>query len=301
MNKNTVLLFLFGPILFYACKNTSVEEEIPNQVKDDQAIHDSILAIRHADTLMHETIATGSLLADSVDGTVNEMVYQNGQGLRVEWTRKTKGAQIAANDLVMVNYSIRVAGGKPFDSNTKIGHPIPLKTNIGMMIEGWELGLLQMHPGDKGRVLIPGKLGYGEQGIKNLVPPNADLVLDIEVVERIKPIVLEEGVKVYKWKTDTTKSTPVKNQLITFDYFAYTVGKDAKRYDNSFKNQEPYKMKFENDNVVDGLHQGMSVMRENEAAFIEIPANLAYGKKGLVDLVPKNTAIVYDVRIKSIK
>lgn len=241
-----------------------------------------------------------SLLKDTIDGTPNKMVYNGEGGLRVEWTVRNETNPIELNDVVMVNYTARVAAGEEFDSNKEIGEPVPLKTNIGMMIKGWEKGLLQMHVGDKGRIMIPSALAYGDDGYLNVVPPKADLIVEIEIVNKITPIVLEEGVKVYKWKTNEQGLSPVKNKRITFDYFAYTKGPKGKRYDNSFKDSEPFSFKFENDNVIDGLHQGMGAMRSKENAFIEIPAGLAYGKGGLLDLVPKNTDIVYDVRIISI-
>lgn len=240
-----------------------------------------------------------SLLKDTINGQINEMVYQREDGLRIEWKRK-KDDPILLNEVVMVNYEARIAGGDVYDSNEELGEPVPLKTNIEMMVPGFEEGLLAMNVGDKGRIMIPMALGYGETGYPGLVPPEADLIIEIEIVERIEPIILEEGVKVYRWKTNEHGLTPEKGQLITFDYFAYKKGENAGMYDNSFQNSQPFSFNFENDNVVDGLHQGMSVLKQDENAFIEIPSNLAYGNKGLVDLVPKNTDIVYDVRISSI-
>jgi peptidylprolyl isomerase len=240
-----------------------------------------------------------SLLKDTINGQINEMVFQREDGLRIEWKRKNDDP-ILLNEVVMVNYEARVAGGEVYDSNNETGDPLPLKTNIGMMVPGFEQGLLKMNVGDKGRIMIPMALGYGETGYPGLVPPEADLIIEIEIVERITPIILEEGVKVYRWKTNNQGLVPEKGQTITFDYFAYKKGEKAGMYDNSFQNSQPFSFDFQNDNVVDGLHQGMSVLKQAEKAFIEIPSALAYGGKGLVDLVPKNTDIVYDVRISSI-
>jgi FKBP-type peptidyl-prolyl cis-trans isomerase len=241
-----------------------------------------------------------ALLDDSIQGLANEMVFQREDGLRIEWTIKKTDQPIQLNDVVMVNYKARVASGEQYDSNDEVGEPVPLKTNIGMMVKGLEAGLLKMNIGDKGRILIPANLGYGENGYSTIVPPDADLIIEIEIVRRIEPIVLDEGVKVYTWKKVKNGAQIEKNQLITFDYFAYTKGEKGKMYDNSYKKSEPFSFRLENDNVIDGLHQGMRVLNQGENAFIEIPASLAYGSKGLVDLVPKNTDIVYDVRISHV-
>ncbi|MEX1001915.1 MAG: FKBP-type peptidyl-prolyl cis-trans isomerase [Crocinitomicaceae bacterium] len=238
---------------------------------------------------------------DSINGIPNDMVFQRKDGLRIEWEVKKEEHPIELNDVIMVNYHARVAAGEEYDSNESLGKPVPLKTNINMLIQGWEEGLLYMHEGDKGRIMIPAALAYGEIGYKTIVPPDADIIVDIEIVSIVDPILLEDGVKVYKWQQVNGGETPKKNQLITFDYFAYKKGKKAGLYDNSYKNGSPFSFKFENDNVVDGLHIGMSVMKAGENAFIEIPAEAAYGSKGMLDLVPKNTAIVYDVRLISIE
>ncbi len=248
-----------------------------------------------------EVIGDHEFINDTINGIPNDMVYQRDDGLRIEWTKKNPDKPIELNDVVMVNYEARVGGGEIYDSNKEVGDPVPIKSNIGMMIKGWEEGLLLMNVGDKGRIMIPYTLGYGENGYSTIVPPYADIIVEIEIVSRIEPIVLEEGVKVYKWKSVSEGAKPVKNQFITFDYFAYKKGEKGGMYDNSYQNQAPFQFKFKNANVIDGLHQGMSVMKAGESAFIEIPSKLAYGSKGLLDLVPSNTDVVYDVRVEKIE
>lgn len=289
LNLSFVVLILGS--LLNSCDLTGVDEEVNND--------DTLSGILPADT--GEVKSNDMMLQDTINGQPNEMVYQRDDGLRVEWTTKNDDNQIMLNDVVMVNYTARVAAGEEYDSNKELGKPVPLKTNIGMMIQGWEEGLLQMHIGDKGRIMIPAALAYGENGYMTIVPPNADIIVEIEIVERIEPIVLDEGVKVYKWLAGNPGPVPEKNQYITFNYFAYIMGEDGHLYDNSYQNGEPFSFKFKNANVIDGLHQGMSVMKEGENAFIEIPAKLAYGKTGIVDLVPKNSDIVYDVRILTVE
>lgn len=266
-------------------------------VEDADNSNNNIIVNDGTDSVETEEVL---MLQDSIDGQLNEMVFQKEDGLRVEWDVKNNENQIELNDVVMVNYTARVAAGEVYDSNKELGEPVPLKTNIGMMIPGWETGMLEMHEGDKGRIMIPAAQAYGEDGYMTIVPPKADIIVDIEIVSIVKPITLERGVKVYKWKTKPAGKNPVKNQLITFDYFAYKKGKEAGMYDNSYQNEAPFSFKFENAGVVDGLHIGMQVMKEGENAFIEIPAKAAYGSKGLIDHVPANTDIVYDVRIESI-
>lgn len=287
MSRSKLYLFLFIPLV--ACQLEGVDTDNPN---GDGIIENAVDSVDVEDEAL--------MLTDSIDGEPNEMVLQAANGLRIEWDVK-KDDKIQENDVVMVNYTARVAAGDIYDTNKELGDPVPLKTNIGMMIEGWELGLREMHIGDKGRIMIPASMAYGEDGYLTVVPPKADIIVDIEIVSRVKPINLEDGVKVYKWKTTVDGANPKVGQRITFDYFAYKKGKNAGIYDNSYQNENSFSFKFESDKVVAGLHIGMAVMKPGENAFIEIPAKAAYGSRGLLDLVPKNTDIVYDVRVQSIE
>ncbi len=243
-----------------------------------------------------------NLIKDTLDnGSKNDLVWNGKNGLRIEWITKKESNRIKQGNVVLVNYKARVARGEVYDSNTKLNKPVPLKTGIGQLISGWETGLLQMSVGDKGRIMIPSKLAYGEAGILGRVPQNSDIIIDIEIIAIVEPIELIDGVKLYKYESVTEQVFATKNQLITFHYFAYRTGKTARMYTNSYEKGEPFQIKFENDNVVEGLHIGLSQISANEKAFIEIPAEMAYGKKGLLDLVPGNTDIIFDVRVESIK
>lgn len=241
------------------------------------------------------------LLLDTINGQANDMVYQAESGLRLEWSKKNDAIKVGVENLALVNYKVRVAGGDEYDNNDNVGFPVPLKAGIGMMVEGWDAGLRLMAKGDVGRIMIPNALAYGEDGYSTIVPPKADLIVDIEIVDVIQGVRLNEGVRVYKWQESEKGATPKKDQEITFDYFAYYKGEGAHMYDNSFQNGEPFTFKYQNASVMDGLHQGMSILKAGENAFIDIPAKLAYGKKGLIDLVPPNRDIVYDVRVISIE
>ncbi|UKN01886.1 FKBP-type peptidyl-prolyl cis-trans isomerase [Paracrocinitomix mangrovi] len=289
------LIYFFSLITFVACTLEGVDEDENNHDNDQ-------ITVNEVDSTDNSDEQQSSMLkADSINGVANEMVFQREDGLRIEWEIKKTERPIDLNDVVLVNYKARVAAGEQFDSNSELGEPVPLKSNIGVMLPGWEQGLVEMSEGDIGRIMIPAALAYGEDGYKTIVPPKADIIVDIEIVEKVEPIVLEDGVKVYKYKKVIDGAIPKKEQKITFDYFAFRKGKDPGMYDNSYQNATPFSFKFENDNVVEGLHIGMSVMKAGESAFIEIPAKVAYGKKGLIDHVPANTDIVYDVRVSTIE
>ncbi len=80
-------------------------------------------------------------------------------------------------------YGATVADGKKFDSSFGRGAPFTLSLGTGAVIQGWEEALLLLKKGTKALVFIPGKLAYGESGIPNMIPPNAELAFYIEVLK----------------------------------------------------------------------------------------------------------------------
>ncbi len=79
-------------------------------------------------------------------------------------------------------------GGQPgmkFDSSVDRGAKFSFKIGIGMVIKGWDEGVLSMRVGEKRRLIIPSQLGYGVSGVPGVIPPNATLIFDVELFETV--------------------------------------------------------------------------------------------------------------------
>ena len=83
---------------------------------------------------------------------------------------------------VDVHYTGFLTNGKVFDSSIERGQPISFLLGSGMVIKGWEEGISLMKKGDKIRLIIPSDLGYGPNGAGGVIPPNATLLFDVELV-----------------------------------------------------------------------------------------------------------------------
>ena len=92
------------------------------------------------------------------------------------------GAQAVAGKTVSVHYTGKLQDGKVFDSSIPRGEPITFPLGRGKVIKGWDEGIALMKVGGKAQLVIPPNLAYGERGAGGVIPPNATLVFDDELV-----------------------------------------------------------------------------------------------------------------------
>ncbi|KAE8699557.1 Peptidyl-prolyl cis-trans isomerase FKBP2 [Hibiscus syriacus] len=90
--------------------------------------------------------------------------------------------QAHKGDKVKVHYRGKLIDGTVFDSSFERGDPIDFELGSGQVIKGWDQGLLGMCVGEKRKLKIPGKLGYGEQGSPPTIPGGATLIFETELV-----------------------------------------------------------------------------------------------------------------------
>lgn len=104
-------------------------------------------------------------------------------GLEIKTTQEGTGVAVKAGDTVEVKYTGKLTDGTVFDSTDKHGgQPFSFTVGAQQVIKGWDQGLLGAKVGEKRTLTIPGDLAYGPQGIPGVIPPNATLVFDIELV-----------------------------------------------------------------------------------------------------------------------
>ncbi|WP_417856744.1 peptidylprolyl isomerase [Xanthomarina gelatinilytica] len=103
-------------------------------------------------------------------------------GLRYQILQKGTGKQAEKGKTVSVHYKGQLADGTVFDSSYKRKQPLEFPVGVGQVIPGWDEGIQLLQVGDKARLVIPSDLGYGSRGAGGVIPPDAILIFDVELM-----------------------------------------------------------------------------------------------------------------------
>jgi len=156
-----------------------------------------------------------------------------------------EGIEIIKHSKIQVHYTGKLQNGTKFDSSFDRGEPFSFQIGLRQVIEGWETGLMGMRVGGKRTLIIPPELAYGERGAGDLIPPNATLTFDIEIVAVQEPgyglvkateirALQEEGYKFIDIRTekerDHTGVVPGSLEITAFDIYGNFVPEFMKTF-----------------------------------------------------------------------
>lgn len=234
-------------------------------------------------------------------------------GLSYEVTQAGTGEQPQAGDKVTVHYTgyLTDSAKTKFDSSLDRGNPFTFTLGKGQVIKGWDEGVALLRAGDKASLYIPSALAYGERGAGQVIPPNADLVFEVELIsfetpEPILPFDVAEKDTVttasglqYILVAEGAGAQPYESQLVSVHYTGYL--SDGTIFDSSKERGEPIVFPVGTGRVIAGWDEGIMLLNKGAKARFIIPSDLGYGANGAANIIPPNATLIFDVELVEFK
>jgi len=184
-NKHTVFgEVLEGQDVVDAIAQDDVLESVEIiRVGSDAESFNAIEAFRTFEGAREQRIAEAKAKMDAELDKIAAGFEKTDSGLRYQIIQKGSGAKASQGKNISVHYKGQLADGRVFDSSYERKQPIDFTVGVGQVIKGWDEGLQLLQVGDKARLVIPSHLAYGSQGAGGVIPPDATLIFDVELMD----------------------------------------------------------------------------------------------------------------------
>ena len=229
-------------------------------------------------------------------------------GLKYEIVREGDGESPVLEDIVEIRYAFWGPDGKLMRSSVHDG--VSSKGPIqDMGMPFLKEALVSMKPGSARRFEVPPDIGYGERSVSQKLPANSITHWYIELIRVIEPLPVPPFADLDPERTTKTASgleyeileegdgrKPKMGELMTVHYAGWLP--DGTNFDSSFSRGEASQWVL--GNVIAGWNEGLQLMPEGSKFRFRVPSQLGYGARGLGDMIPPNTTLIFYVDLISI-
>lgn len=205
------------------------------------------------------------------------------------------GATPATGDWVTVEFTATLQDGQVIGATRGRGATakMPL-AEIAKTLPGWAEGVSTMKVGGTRRLVIPPQLAYGSQGAGNVIPPDATLIFEVDLLDTqpapkvdITDIVVGTGAEAVAGKSVSVNYTGTLTNGVVFD--------------SSFQRNEPITLTLGAGQVIPGWEQGLQGMKVGGTRVLTIPSELAYGPQGAGNVIPPDATLIFQIELVDVK
>lgn len=221
-------------------------------------------------------------------------------GIKIKWFEHGEGEQMKYGELYAIDFRVMIDNGDIVDGNHLLKkESIPFMIGFEIQTPGWDIALKNLKVGDFAEVFIPSDLARGENGIKDLIPPNANNILRIRILKKIKPDRSIDGNRVWIFERNESNTLGFDDsqELI---FHTITSSQTNPRYVNSFMDGRPFSMRLADYGIVPGLKKALINAKKADRMFVFVPASEAYKSKGYLDVVKPNEDLLYNMFIMDV-
>jgi peptidylprolyl isomerase len=240
-----------------------------------------------------------------------ETLTTTSNGLKYYDVEVGDGPSPEIGQAVTVHYTGWLQDGGKFDSSLDRGEPMVFVLGAGQVVPGWDEGVASMQVGGRRLLVIPPKLGYGEQGAGGVIPPNATLIFEVELLEvqavanaAPTPVDAEDyietdsGLKYYDLEAGAGAS-PEPGQTVEVHYTGWLT--DGTKFDSSLDRGQPFTFALGQGEVIQGWDEGVASMQVGGKRQLVIPPELGYGAQGAGGVIPPNATLIFEVELLDVR
>ncbi|GAB4454998.1 MAG: FKBP-type peptidyl-prolyl cis-trans isomerase [Anaerolineae bacterium] len=310
--KLRILLIILALAILPACGGAATEEAGPAPTEPPAAEEAAPTeAPAQADTGAEAAPDAPPSPADTAAGAD---LQTTDSGLQYAILQEGSGNAPQPGELVSVHYTGGLEDGTIFDSSIPRGEPITFVIGAGQVIPGWDEGIALLKEGSKGVLAIPPELAYGEAGAGGVIPPNATLYFEVELVgiEPAPPPPPEAPSEVSEADYTTTESglkyfdieegdgpSPEVGSMVSVHYTGWL--EDGTMFDSSLLRAQPFAFPVGMQQVIPGWDEGVGSMKVGGKRQLVIPPDLAYGEQGAGGVIPPDATLIFEVELLGIQ